>query len=54
MIHSEITLSDRNYWDPLHFDKAVASRVSALIARAVETRRGGDGLYRYLTPDGAR
>ena len=54
MIRSEITLRDRNYWDPLHFDRTIASRVIALIARAVETRRGGDGLYRYLTPDGAR
>ena len=53
MIHSEITLRDRNYWDPLHFDRNIASQLIALIARAVETRRGGDGRYRYLTPDGA-
>ena len=54
MIPSEITLRDRNYWDPLHFDRTIASQLITLIARAVETRRGDDGRYRYLTPYGAR
>lgn len=54
MIRSEITLSDRNYWDPLHFDRTVAARLVALMAQAVESRSGSDGLYRYLTPDRAR
>jgi hypothetical protein len=54
MIRSEITLKDENYWDPLHYDTAVAARLVALMAEGVGSRRGVDGLYRYLTPDGTR
>ncbi|MFQ5956125.1 MAG: hypothetical protein ACE5JZ_13755, partial [Kiloniellales bacterium] len=44
MIHSEITLRDQNYWDPLHYDTVIATRLASLIAEAVKTRRGADGL----------
>jgi hypothetical protein len=54
MIRSEITLEDANYWDPLHYDTAVAARLVALMAEGVGNRRSADGLYRYLTPDGRR
>ncbi len=54
MIRSEITLKDENYWDPLHFDRAIDARLAGLVAAAVNTGRGADGLYRYLTPDSAR
>ena len=49
MIPSEITLSDENYWDVLHYGIETADRVAGLIGIGVRTRCGIAGLMDYLT-----
>jgi len=49
MIESAITRVDANYWDLLHFDTTVATRLATLIAEGVRQRRGQGDLFRYLS-----
>jgi hypothetical protein len=48
MIPSEITLRDENYWDPLHYNTEVATRIAELIAWALRERTGAPGRFEYL------
>ena len=50
MIESDITGRDENYWDPLHYTKAVATLLTQSIGDAVGERRDRQGLYRYFGP----
>ena len=55
MVRSPITLEDRNYWDGLHYNTAIADLLVDLVADAVAGRPSPDGAYVLVaaTGDGA-
>ncbi len=50
MIESPLTSRDENYWDPLHYNGAVAETVSRLIARGAENGQAPSGEFVILDP----
>ena len=51
MIASEITTSDKNYWDPLHYTVEVADQLAELIAVGIRERRGIPNFFKYVQPE---
>lgn len=54
MISSAITTNDSNYWDPLHYNKAVATKIAKLLSIAINSRRDQQEYYIYLNHDSIR
>ena len=50
MVRSQITMSDENYWDALHYTNEIASRLAELIDIGISERRGQAGLFDYIEP----
>jgi hypothetical protein len=50
MIDSDLTRRDENYWDPLHYNEAVAQVLTQAIGDAVAFRPDRQGLYRHIGP----
>lgn len=51
MIDTPITTDDSNYWDVLHYRRAIARTVEHSIATAITERVDVPGAYRYLKPE---
>lgn len=49
-IRSDITMTDENYWDMLHYGTDTASRIVRLVGDGVAAGRSTDPTYRYVTP----
>ncbi len=49
-IRSDITMTDANYWDLLHYGTDTASRIVRLVGEGVAAGRSTDPAYRYVTP----
>ncbi|RVU38483.1 hypothetical protein EOI86_04150 [Hwanghaeella grinnelliae] len=49
-LRSDITVTDRNYWDPLHFRTDTASRIVRLVGEGVMAGRSTNPAFRYVTP----
>lgn len=50
MIRSDITMEDRNYWDPLHYTRETADLLVRELETAVKTRQSNPAYYEYIGP----